>query len=150
MAFAGKRIKSIREQIEPGKAYDLGEALELPRIQPRGREELEARQLASDVEYLPELVRREGLIGLPSRFSQVWADRGYLKPAKVRQPKGDANAALIEGGEIALGRGDDEADFRPGVWTNLPVDSLFLLNFTVRAEHRPALTVTMRQSRDQD
>jgi large subunit ribosomal protein L1 len=29
MAFASKRIKAIREQIEPGKAYDLGEALEL-------------------------------------------------------------------------------------------------------------------------
>ena len=29
MAFAGKRIKAIREQIEPGKAYDLNEALEL-------------------------------------------------------------------------------------------------------------------------
>ena len=29
MAFESKRIKAIREQIEPGKAYDLGEALEL-------------------------------------------------------------------------------------------------------------------------
>jgi hypothetical protein len=113
-------------------------------------EELESRQLASDVEYLPELVRREGLIGLPSHFSQLWAERGYLKPAKVRQPRGDANAALVQGGEIALKRGDDEADFRPGVWTNLPLDSLFLLNFTLQAENRPALTVSMRQSRAQD
>jgi large subunit ribosomal protein L1 len=29
MAFAGKRLKAIREQIEPGKAYELDEALAL-------------------------------------------------------------------------------------------------------------------------
>ena len=29
MSFAGKRLKAIREQIEPGKAYELNEALEL-------------------------------------------------------------------------------------------------------------------------
>ncbi|MGI9289785.1 MAG: 50S ribosomal protein L1 [Gammaproteobacteria bacterium] len=29
MSFVSKRIKAIREQIEPGKAYDLNEALEL-------------------------------------------------------------------------------------------------------------------------
>jgi hypothetical protein len=111
---------------------------------------LEAAQLKTDIEYLPEIVRKEGLIGIPPRFSQLWAERGYLKPAGMRQPSGEANRALLDGGHIKLKRGDSQTEFRPGIWTDLPIDTLFLLNFSAQVHSRPSFTFSVRQSREKD
>ncbi|MFT6285980.1 MAG: hypothetical protein ACJAYC_002446 [Halieaceae bacterium] len=92
---------------------------------------LEQQQLVSDNDYLFPLMKREGLIRIPKRFALLLRDTDALSSARIIQPPDRDSDALVNGGDMALRRGDPEADFRPGVWTRLPQDKYFLLGFTV-------------------
>ena len=92
---------------------------------------LERQQVAIDNDYLFPLMKREGLIRIPERFTKYWDRKGMLTPKRTIQPPDRASDALVNGGEMILRRGDLEPDFRPGIWTRLRAGNYFLLGFNV-------------------
>lgn len=105
----------------------------------------EERQKQTDITFLGELIKKEVLLGIPPRFVKMWRERGMLSPARIRQPRGEDNQALITGGEFDLSRGSPRSAYRPGVWTRLREGELFLLEYEMRSRQRGRIDITIRQ-----
>lgn len=106
---------------------------------------LERKQLQTDVGYLDGLIEKEVLLGMPERFVEVWRERGRLSAEKLRQPRGELNDMLLNGGKIELSRGNPRSDYRPGVWTRLRKGNLFLLEYSMSSAQRDRIDVNVRQ-----
>ena len=110
--------------------------------------DLEERQLSNDLQYLTEVIKAEGLIELPVRFVRSLRESNRLRDATVVQPKGQKSRVLVDGGEFKLRRGDDVKDYRPGIWTRLKPERLFLLEFSVTMKRWDRLLFRLRQDED--
>ncbi|MFV8819969.1 hypothetical protein [Haliea sp. E17] len=108
----------------------------------------EGQQLQRDLAYLPELLRKEGLLQVPLRFYAALQQRGALLRAPVRQPSDVGNTALVAGGAIQVERGDAARLRRPGIWTGLPEGSLFILRYSLESAERSRLLFNLRWGPD--
>ncbi len=110
---------------------------------------LEREQVAIDLQRVPGVVQAEGLIELPARYVRALQEEDRLRAATVVQPKGQANRVFVDGGDIILHRGQPAKDYRPGVWTRLKPDRMFLLEFSVEMERWDRLMFRLRQDESQ-
>ena len=117
-------------------------------VDARNLDHLERRQRKFDMEWLPAVIKNEGVMHLPARYVANWRHNEQLVPVALKMPPGESDDFLIKGGEYVIRREDEEKRYKPGVWTRLKRDSLFLIEYQVRAQESGRLYFNVRQDTD--
>jgi hypothetical protein len=125
-AYVGDRILSaiiLKEADEDG----IGRLITGDNI-----DQMEDFQLLADINFLPELMRREGLVQLPQRYRDYWLKEGMLAKVEVENvpgPSGSRQLGIAERGRLKVLRGDEGILRQAAVRMTLGKGSYYLLKY---------------------
>jgi len=113
--------------------------------------QLEQRQLKLDMVFLPLLMRREGLMPLPSRYLERWHELSIIAPATVKQRANSAGSGELDiarGGSIRIQRGDNAALRQANAVLNVRKGEYFTLEYAFSSQHSGQFRLQLAQDGD--
>ena len=119
----------VVEGVKSGKEVKPGMGRLMTRSSVR---RLERQQLDLDLDFLPLLIRREGLMSLPPRYLERWGELSVIAPATVQQrasSPGNGELDIAGGGSIRIQRGDDSALRQTSAVLNVRKGQYFTLEY---------------------
>ena len=113
-------------------------------------ESLEREQLDMDIEFMPMLAKREGMMPIPQRLKNRWEERKMLKLVSMRPRSGKGQMALHKNAKITIRRavGQENPPRSGAASTALQAGDYFVIEYELESRRRRMLSV--RLSHDQD
>lgn len=114
--------------------------------------DLERDQLNTDLEIMPLLLRREGLMHMPPRYRNRWRSLSVLTPEKVLQSDVSANKGALSiaaSDSISIRRGDDGTLRRSGAVLSVRKGDYFTLEYEFTSRHPGQFRLQLEQDESQ-